>query len=289
MLANFKNTLAGLLLVGLFVVPARAIEGQEADAKQADEAIADSEKDAAEEAANAAIKAIRPLFDRLVNAKSTRVTIELTEDTVVDGAVVNSKKSTYQIATTKPDQFTIYFKSDSQRTRIYCDGTTAAVALAESAYTLLDKPITLQKALLELPIAMGPYPEAALALSLAGVDPATTLTDGVKSVTLVGETTFRGRTPAIRFSGVQEDDVTWDLWVSRDEVPIPLRLKVNLTEMLRANGSLEMPPGYQYTLRFDYSVWRIDHPNDVALYQFKAFDGAKQYESIQAYARDQKK
>jgi hypothetical protein len=235
-----------------------------------------------------AVQLLRPLFQQLLDAESTRATIELAADTIVDGAVINTQKSVYQVASRVPDQFTIYLKDGVRSTRVYCDGKTATVALSPTAFANLDKPIPMRRAVVELPLPMGPYPEAVLALTLAGVDPAFTLTTGMKSVKLTDRNPFRGRTPAIHFSGVQNDDVKWDLWITQDAKPKPLRLLVDLTEMLRANGGLEMPEGYRYTLRFDFKTWLIDQANSTELFSYKKPEDAKQYESIQAYFDEQK-
>ncbi|QDV43026.1 hypothetical protein Enr13x_28780 [Stieleria neptunia] len=248
-----------------------------------DQKTPDAEPAKAAEAVAPAVAALQPLFRQLVQAKSTRATVELSADTIVDGAVINTQTSVYQIATQVPDQFTIYLKDEQQRVRIFCDGVTATIALSERAFTVLEKPLAMQQAVFELPLPMGPYPEPVLALTMAGIDPALSLTTGMKSVRLLDRNQFRGETPAIHFQGIQKDDVRWDLWITQDERPQPLRLRVDLTEMLRANGGLELPPGYQFALRFDFKVWRIDHPNAASLFRYKKIEGAKEYESVEAY------
>ncbi|MCO8122242.1 DUF2092 domain-containing protein [Stieleria sp. TO1_6] len=227
-----------------------------------------------------AIEALAPLLDQIVTAKSSRSTVELSVDTVVDGAVISSQTSIYQIASTAPGSFTIYLKEDARRTRIYCDGKTATIALSTTAYTTLDAPIPMQRAVFELPVPMGAYPEPVLALTLAGVDPKLTLTTGMKSVRLVDREKFRGETPAVHFTAVQDDDVKWDLWMTQDKVPQPLRLLVDLSDMLRANGGLDLPAGYRYLLRFDFKSWRINQENDPSLYQYKLVEGAEKFDSI---------
>lgn len=233
--------------------------------------------------ATPAVKALAPLFDQIRKARSTRTTIALSFETIVDGAVISRQLSTYQIASQSPDKFTIYLKEAERKTRIYCDGQKSTIALSPTAFTLLPKPISMQEAVYELPVPMGPYPEAVLALSLAGVDPSETLTKGMKSVDLIDRNRFRGETPAIHFVGVQNDDVRWDLWITQDVQPKPLRLLVDLTEMLRVNGSLEMPPGYQSLLRFDFQSWRLNNRTDPVLFRYAPIKGAKEYDSIEAY------
>ena len=239
--------------------------------------------EAAAEQARSVVAKLQPLFEQIRNAKSTRASVQLAADTVIDGAVVNSETSVYQIASTAPNALTVYLKDAKQRTRIYNNKEQATVALATDAYTNLESPLTMQQAVFGLPVAMGPYPEPVLALTLAGVDPALTLTTGMKSVRFVGEEKFRGKTLSNHFTGVQDDDVTWDLWITRDESPKPLRLRIDLTQMLRQNGDLQLPPGYRYALRFDFTIWLMNHRNDPDLFRYKPIEKAKEYDSVQAY------
>ncbi|WP_161604733.1 DUF2092 domain-containing protein [Roseiconus nitratireducens] len=231
------------------------------------------------------VVALQPLFQRIQEADSIRASVELSADTVVDGAVISQETSVYQIASTAPDQFTAYLKGEKIQTRVYSDGETAVVALSPTAFCVLEKPIAMQNAVFQLPVPLGPYPEAVLALTLAGVDPSLTLTTGMKSVVQVGRENFRGRTPSVHFTGLQDDDVRWDLWITEGDQPVPLRLRIDLSDMLRANGALDMPPGYRFTLRLDFKVWRLNHPNDPSLYRYTKVEGAQEFESVQAYYR----
>lgn len=230
-----------------------------------------------------AVKALGPLFRQIQAADTSRVTIELSAETIIDGAVVSRQPSTYQIASKKPDSYTIYLKDAQRGTRIFSNGRKTTIALSPAAYTNLGQAIPMQEAVLQLPVPMGPYPEAVLALSLAGIDPAITLTTGMKSVLLVDRNKFRGETPAIHFSGLQDDDVRWDLWITQDKSPKPLRLLVDLSAMLRANGDLEMPPGYRYLLRFDFKTWRLNNRTNPDLFEYSPIAGAKEFKSIDEY------
>lgn len=234
----------------------------------------------------ASVAAMQPLFDQIREAKSTRVTVELSADTVIDGAVINTAKSVYQIASEAPGSFTIYLKDDTRRTRIFCDGKASTIAFSPSAYTHLKEPIAMQDAVYQLPVPMGPYPEAIMALSLAGIDPDLTLTTGMKLVSLADSKPFRGKTPAKHFVGLQDDDVRWDLWITQDKQPLPLRLKVDLTDMLRANGSLNMSAGYRFILQFDFSTWKINPKTTPNLFRHTQVKGATEYESIDEYYQE---
>lgn len=230
-----------------------------------------------------AVKTLEPLFRQIRDARTSRVTIELSSETIIDGAVVSRQPSTYQIASAAPSSYTVYLKDAQQGTRIFCNGRKTTIALSPTAYTNLDQSTSMQESVLQLPLPMGPYPEVILALSLAGVDPTITLTTGMKSILLKDREKFRGETPAIHFTGVQDDDVQWDLWMTQDKQPKPLRLLVDLSKMLRANGDLEMPAGYRYLLRFDFKTWRLNNRTDPTLFEYTPTKGAKEFESVESY------
>lgn len=224
-----------------------------------------------------------PLFSAISQASVSRTTVELSAETIVNGEVVETQTSTYQIASRAPDHFTIYLKEPEQRTRIYNDKEQLSIALAPDAYLRLTAPVTIATAVDELPIPMGPYPEPVLALSMAGFDPAITFIGGMKSVVLADHAPFRGKTPASHLKGVQDDLVTWDLWVTQERVPRPLRLIVDLTAMLRGSRQVDLPPGFQHQLRFDFLSWRITGEVPDTLFRYDPPENAKQYSSVEAY------
>ncbi|OYP35942.1 hypothetical protein CGZ80_09235 [Rhodopirellula sp. MGV] len=278
--------LAGALLIfaamGSVNVP-RAVAQETASSEKT---AATAKKDA--EIPAETISAIGPMFDRIRQAKSTRAAVEITEETIVGGAVIGSKTATYQIASTAPQSFTVYYKSDQQRSRVYNNNDQATIAISPEAFCHLAKPNGMQDAVFGLPFPMGPYPEPVLALTLAGVDPALSLLNGMETVEIVDRSKFRGETPAIHFKGVQDDAVSWDLWVSAGDKPAPLRLLVDLTEMLRVNGSIELADDYQFVLRFDFKSWAIDLDNSEKLFVYPNLKNARQYDSLHAYFDAQK-
>ncbi len=226
---------------------------------------------------------LAPLFVAIKNAEVSRATIEVLSDSLMSGQIVDSKKSTYQIASKSPDKFTIYLKEPSQRTRIYNDGKAVVVALAPDAFFRLPDPISNSDAMLGLPVPMGPYPEPILALTLAGVDPAASLASGMKSIDIMDEKPFRGKIPAVHLRGVQADAVSWDLWLSKDEPPRPLRMLVDLTPMLLSSKELQLPKGYSHQIRFDFLSWRIAGNVDDALFTFAPAKDATEYKSLDHY------
>jgi thiol-disulfide isomerase/thioredoxin len=204
-------------------------------------------------------------------------------DSLAGGTVVESKKSTYQIASIHPNKYTIYLKEPEQKTRIYSDGKEMVVALALDAYFRLPETISTQEAVTSLPIPMGPYPEPVLALTMAGVDPAISLIGGMKSIEVVDREDFRGKVSSVHLRGVQADEVTWDFWVSTSKPPKPLRLLVDLTPMLMASDQLQVPADFSYQVRFDFLSWRVTGEVDEGLFVYASSKDATEYESLEDY------
>ena len=273
-----RDTIAPLLLVFLLIARAPADDPQATD-----QGAAEADQPAVFVLSDEVRDALMPLFSSIGQADVSRVNVRLSADSLINGAVVDSQESTYQIASTAPNKFTIYLKEPDQRTRVFSDGKSAVVAMAPDAYFRIADPLDLQQAVTDLPVPLGPYPEAVLALSLAGTDPSLSLLTGMKSVEIVDRGKFRGKVPAIHFRGLQDDAVSWDLWITQDQDPKPLRLLVDLTEMLRANNQVQLGEGFSFILRFDFLSWRVTGEVDQKLYQFTPPQGATEYKSLDDY------
>ncbi|WP_145421114.1 redoxin domain-containing protein [Planctomycetes bacterium K23_9] len=224
-----------------------------------------------------------PLFRSIAKADVSRATVELNAETFSNGSVVDRKKSTYQIASTHPNKFTVYLKQPDQRTRLYCDGKDFFAAVAPDAFFRLPEPIDLFNAVFEMPVPMGPYPEAVFALTFAGADPALSLLGGMESVEIVDRGKFRGSIPAVHLKGVQDDGVVWDFWISQEKEPKPLRLSVNLTRMLRDNAQMRMEQGVSYELRYDFLTWRVSGKVDEKLFKYDPPKDATEFKSLDDY------
>ncbi len=227
--------------------------------------------------------ALVPLFSKIAGADVSRVTAAMSAESAVDGAIVDRQESTYQIASQQPNRFTVYLKEPEQRTRIYSDGKSMVVALAPDAYFRLPDAMGTQEASVALPVPMGPYPEPIMALSLAGVDPAVSFLGGMKSVEVIDRNKFRDKTPAIHLRGVQHDLVSWDLWITAEKQPRPLRLLVDMTAMLRASDQVQIPDNFSYQLRVDFHSWRMAGEVDPKLFTYTPPKDATEYESLDDY------
>jgi peroxiredoxin len=226
---------------------------------------------------------LSPLFMAIKEAEASRSTIEVLSDSLMTGQVIDSKQGTYQIASRAPDRFTIYFKEPGQRTRLYNDGQALVVATAADAFFRLPAPLSNQQVIVNAPIPLGPYPEPILALTLAGVDPAVSLVNGMRSIEIVDEHDFQSDTPAVHLHGIQADEVQWDLWLTKETVPRPLRMLVDLTPMLLASPELRLPRGYSHQIRFDFVSWRVTGDVDDGLFTFTPAENATEYDSWEHY------
>lgn len=226
-----------------------------------------------------------PIFSEIAKADVSRVKIELSVETVLHGEIARSETSTFQIASKHPNRYTIYHKSDEDRLRIFSDGELCTVALSPEAYYELPDVLDCQSIVNSAPVALGPYPEPMLALSLAGVDPAYSFLSGMNSVTMIGKDSFRGQTESIHLRGLQDDGVTWDFWVTDPPPRRPLRLLVNLTPMLVATGQVRVPEGYELSLRYDFVTWRMSGEVEDSLFRFTATDNAIEYDSLADYQK----
>ena len=233
------------------------------------------------------VKALLPLFRSIAKAKVSRTRVEMLNDVLMNGQIVDKRKSTFQIASKADDQFTIYLKEPDRRTRLYCDGKNFMVALAPDAYSEFDKPIDLQTVVTRTPVILGPYPEPVLALSMAGVDPAISLIGGMTSLRIIDREPYRDDRPAIHFAGIQADGVTWDLWISADDQPQPLRMLIDLTPMLVASGKMKIPAGYSNQIRYDFISHRMTGEVDESLFAYTPKPDAKKYESVDDYLIEQ--
>jgi thiol-disulfide isomerase/thioredoxin len=228
-------------------------------------------------------EALSPLFKTVTNAKVSRTTVEMLTDVLFNGRVIDNKVATFQIASKVDNKYTVYLKETERRTRLYCDGKTLRVAMAPDAYVEFDKVVDAQTLVMQTPVIMGPYPEPVLALSMAGVDPAVTLVAGMTSLEIIDREPYRDGRPAVHLAGVQADGVNWDLWISADKEPQPLRMLIDLTPMLIASGKMNIPEGYSHQIRYDFQAYRLSGDVDESLFKYEPGATAKKYASPEEY------
>ncbi|EMI46582.1 redoxin domain-containing protein [Rhodopirellula sp. SWK7] len=266
------------------VVDMRSVSGDDAGAR-GDAATAPSEKTNTFKPSPQVTSTLLPLFTAIADADVSRAKVELSVETVMHGEILSNEKSTFQIASKYPNKYTIYHKSDEERKRLYADGKVSTVAMDPTSYYVLPDALNNQTLVTRTPLSLGPYPEPMLALTVAGVDPSVSFLGGMNSVTVLGKTKFRGRTESIHIQGEQDDGVVWDLWITDEKQPRPLRLLVNLTPMLIATGQVRVPQGYELSLRYDFVSWRVMGEVDDKLFRFVAPADATKYDSLVHYQK----
>jgi len=228
-------------------------------------------------------EAIRPLTKVIADSKSSRVTIESTVRTMLSGQVTGSEKQVYQIASLAPNKYRIQYKTASEAFQLVSDGSQLFGILGEVGFFRALPPKSLQEVVASLALPVGPYPEPIMALSLAGVDPSQTLMSDMSSLKIVNRDTYEG-TPAVLLRGVQADGVGWALWVATESGNVrPLRMKVDLTPVLRVSNQL--PEAFSYEVDFKFTSWKMGVDLAPEFFSHRPSPKDRQFESLDAYYR----
>jgi len=271
-----------LVLIGS-TFATRHCSSQESPASQ-DQAPADS-GDGKEQAKSyaEARNAIAGVADLLKNAKVSRATVELTSRSKVDGEEIQSQLAVYQVASALPNQYSAYLKATDGSFRIFCDGKETFVLVSPTAYYRAITNDNLQATVTNLPAPLGPYPEPVMAFTLCGVDPVETLFSDMESVQVIDREPYAGK-PAVHLRGVQVDGVVWDLWLGTDKTNTqPLRMLVDLTEVVAGGEDSRLPENFSYELEFLFTLWRTTGKVDPKLFRFSPPTGSVEYESLDDY------
>lgn len=228
-------------------------------------------------------EAIRPLTKIIADSKSSRVTIESTVRTMLAGQVTGSEKQVYQVASLGPNKFRIQYKTDSEAFQLVSDGSQLFATLGEVGFFRALPPKSLQEVVSSLALPIGPYPEPIMALSLAGVDPSQTLMSDMSSLKIVNRDNYEGA-PAVLLRGVQADGVGWALWVATESGKVrPLRMKVDLTPVLRVNNQL--PEAFSYEVDFKFTSWKMGVDLAPEFFSHRPSPKDRQFGSLEAYYR----
>lgn len=228
-------------------------------------------------------EAIRPLTKIIADSKSSRVTIESTVRTMLAGQVTGSEKQVYQVASLGPNKFRIQYKTDSEAFQLVSDGSQLFATLGEVGFFRALPPKSLQEVVSSLALPIGPYPEPIMALSLAGVDPSQALMSDMSSLKIVNRDNYEGA-PAVLLRGVQADGVGWALWVATESGKVrPLRMKVDLTPVLRVNNQL--PEAFSYEVDFKFTSWKMGVDLAPEFFSHRPSPKDRQFGSLEAYYR----
>ncbi len=229
------------------------------------------------------IAALDIIAKPISSATVSRATVETTSRAKFGGQEATNEKAVYQIASSAPKNFTVYYKSPDQPFRIFCNGEQAAVLVSPQAYFVTEVPESLQAAVLTLPVPLGPYPELILALTLCGVDPKLSLLTDMASTEIVDRDPY-DNTAAVHLRGVQLDGVKWDLWIGTEPTRLqPLRMLLDLTEVVKSEEGAALPADFTYEVEVNFTQWRINGSMDAKLFTLIPPADAVQYKSLDDY------
>lgn len=228
-----------------------------------------------------AIEALQPLVKTLKEATQTRATVELTSRSMINGQVVASEVAVYQIASKKPNLYSIQLKGGDQLLQIISDGKIANVILSGTSYYQVPSQSSLEPLTTESPIPLGPYPEPVMALTLAGANVSKTFLTEMRSLELVKQDA-PDDAQSVHIRGVQADGVSWSLWANTEPGKVkPVRLKVDLTKVVVGNNEEGLPEGFSYELDFKFTQWRTEGDLDPAIFNFKPAADVKKFDTLE--------
>jgi thiol-disulfide isomerase/thioredoxin len=229
--------------------------------------------------------ALSNIATAIKQATRSRATVELTTRSMIDGRVIASETSLFQIASKTPNLYRIHLKGDQQQIQIVCDGELASVVLDAKAYFQVDPPASLQAVVISQPAPLGPYPEPLMAMTLAGVDVTESLLTDMSSLEVADHDDYED-TPAIQLRGTQADGVKWVLWLSTEEGKArPLRMKVDLTPILVEDNGAGLPDNFALELDYKFTLWRMNAELPDTVFVFKPPADAPKYESLADFAQ----
>lgn len=219
----------------------------------------------------------------LKSAKVSRATVELTTRSKIGTEVVQSQQAVYQIASAAPNLYTAYLKASDQSFRVFCDGNDTFVLVSPAEYYKVETEKNLKNVVKNLPAPLGPYPEPVMALTLCGVDPAESLMTDMESVQVIDREPYANK-PAVHLRGMQVDGVVWDLWLGTEKSnQQPLRMLVDLTEVIGSGDDVQLPEDFSYELEFLFTLWRTTGESAPDLFRFTPPQGSTEYESLDDY------
>lgn len=206
-----------------------------------------------------AMELLRQVSLHLASAETLTFHSEsLSEVPAVSGQSITLVSSA-EIALKRPNQLRVELRGEAPNFDFYFDGeTVVAFAPGTMAYSVKDAPDTVDALLDGLENQTGiRFVSAPLLFS----DPYAVLTQGLTSALVVGPGKVRGK--ACTHLAFRSPGVDWEIWISADPRPVPLRLLTTFTDR----------PNRPRTL-IDFSDWNFAPrlgPKDFA---FERPDGA---------------
>lgn len=226
------------------------------------------------------IQVLDPLFARLRESKQLRSTVKLTVTTSRGEEKTETSEGVFQVASRRPNLLRLNVKFSDESISIFCDGTSLHALLSRNAYVQMEAPEDLSVLATQMPLHLGPQPEPLLWLTLAGSNSKENMLAGLSEVKRIpGSPNGSARIAASTTSGLR-----WVLDVATDKQPRPLRMEIDLTEMVRqVSDSIAVPENYSFRVEYLFQSWDIDAEIPDSMFEFEAPPGAKRFESITDY------
>lgn len=229
-------------------------------------------------------QALSPLLKALSSTENLRTTVKMTVTSSVGQEIVGKSQGLFQMASQAPNKLSLSAKFDTDNVQFVCDGQELFVQLTAEDYLQLPAPSAFEEMLTSMPVQLGPQPEPMLWLSLAGVNPVKPLMLGLKTCNVVEPSTpVDSKYKSTTVKAVRPEGLIWELTVTTGDKPQPVRLLIDMTEMIRQTNNLQVPEGYSFKIQYDFERWQTDAKIDEELFAFTAPDKANKYESLADY------
>lgn len=227
---------------------------------------------------------LTPMLKNLTAANKLRATVRMTVTSAVGDEVLGQNQGLFQLASERPNQFALSAKFDTEAVQFVCDGNNLFVRLSAEDYLELPAPTVFEELITAMPIQLGPQPEPMLWISLAGVNPVEPLFVGLKTCKVVEPTVpveSDESTSTVR--AVRPEGLVWELTVTKGQAGRPVRLLIDMTEMIKQTNNLQVPEGYSFKIQYDFEKWETDAELPRGIFDFTPPEKAKKFNSLADY------
>lgn len=227
---------------------------------------------------------LTPMLKNLTAANKLRATVRMTVTSAVGDEVLGQNQGLFQLASERPNQFALSAKFDTEAVQFVCDGNNLFVRLSAEDYLELPAPTVFEELITAMPIQLGPQPEPMLWISLAGVNPVEPLFVGLKTCKVVEPTVpveSDESTSTVR--AVRPEGLVWELTVTKGQAGRPVRLLIDMTEMIKQTNNLQVPEGYSFKIQYDFEKWETDAELPRGIFDFTRPEKAKKFNSLADY------
>lgn len=229
-------------------------------------------------------QALTPALSRLTSAEKLRTTVQMTVTSAVADEVLGKNQGLFQLASQRPNRLALAAKFDTEAVQFVCNGEKLYVRLSTKDYLELPAPTVFEELITTMPIQLGPQPEPMLWLSLAGVNPVQPLFTGLEGCKVVEPMTpVDSEEPTVTVRAARPEGLVWELTVTQGESARPLRLLIDMTEMIKQTNNLQVPEGYSFKIQYDFQSWETNTELADSLFEFTPPKDAEKFNSLADY------